>query len=96
VKDIEKSFEAGIEKINEMKSHIDKLKTKTNGLIDLVKRDYKKLVGIQTQLTNSMSAANAIKISFKIFFTPFKNSVTTLDEECQKYLDLYTPKRELN
>jgi len=85
VKDIEKRFETGIQKLNEMKSHIEKLKTKTNKLIGLVKRDYNKLVGIQTELTNSMSAANAIKISFRIFFTPF----------CQEYLDR-TPKRELN
>jgi len=49
VKDIEKRFETGIQKLNEMKSHIEKLKTKTNKLIGLVKRDYNKLVGIQTE-----------------------------------------------
>jgi len=90
VKDIAKSYEAGIEKMNEMKAQIEELKTKTTELINLVKRDYNKLLGIQAELTNSKTAAKAIKINFKIFFTPFKNSVTTLDSLCQDYLDQYT------
>lgn len=98
MKDIERSFDAGVEKINDMKKQIEVLKTKTNQLINQVKGDYDKLIKIQELLIFSQSSGKAIEKTF-FFFTVFKKQVIELDDLCQKFLDQYNSngkKRQLN
>jgi len=78
VKDIEESFEKGIQELDNMKAHIKEL---------LVKRDYGKLLGIQTHLIDANNFARAVvNQSFKVYFQPFKTSLTKLDTLCESFL----------
>jgi len=87
VKDIEESFEKGIQELDNMKAHIKELSSKTNKLVGLVKRDYGKLLGIQTHLIDANNFARAVvNQSFKVYFQPFKTSLTKLDTLCESFL----------
>jgi len=70
-----------------MKAHIQELSLKTNTLVGLVKRDYGKLLGIQTHLTDANTFARAVvHQSFKVYFQPFKASLTIPDTLCESFL----------
>jgi len=87
VKDIEESFEKGIQELDNMKAHIKELSSKTNKLVGLVKNDYRNLLDINTHLTDANNLARAVvNQSFNVYFEPFKASLTKLNALCESFL----------
>ena len=88
IKEIEESYDKGIQELDNLQTNVQDLADKTNEMIDIVKSDYEKLTVIQSQINDAnLFSEGVIEVSFDIYFEPFKTSVTTLQTLCEAYLE---------
>jgi len=85
VKDIQKSFDAGIAEIGKMTKSIKSIGSKTNKLITRVKKDKEQMLTIQDKLDQAQRGGRlALRASF--FFKRFQGKVEDLFNACNLYL----------